>query len=945
MHFNNNNINLPKTKFSMKANLISKEIDILKKWKNEKIYTYLNNQKNYKKSFFLHDGPPYANGNIHLGHAVNKILKDIILKSKRLSNFYAPFIPCWDCHGLPIEHKIEKKIKFKEKILNIPKIHKICRQYVLQQIKKQKKDFKRLGILADWNNSNLTMNYENEANTILTLSKIIQKKNLYRDFKPIYWCMDCQSSLAEAEIEYLSKKCQTIFFTLKIFQSQKFLQKITKKTQNKNTLQKFSFIIYTTTIWTIPTCQAIAINPNIQYTIFIIKKSFFICAKNLIHNFLKEINTNQYKIVDNVPGKKFKNLYVCHPITKKKIPIIFSEHITNTLGTGIVQMSPDHGLEDFIICKKYKINPIHMINSYGIYKNPQNSYLNKIHIFKSSKIIIKILKNKNQFLFVKEILHQYPHCWRHKTPIIFRATPQWFIKIHQNPLKKKILKNINLINWVPQWGKKKMKLMIKNRPDWCISRQRIWGIPLPLFIHKKNFTLHPNTVSILKNFSKIVKKKGSQIWWNLKPKKLLKKNSSEYQKVNDIIDVWFESGSNHQLKIYKYNIKKKKNYISDLCLEGSDQHRGWFMSSLIISTYTKSQIPYYNIITHGFVVDQKKQKMSKSLGNIVSPQEIIKKWGADILRLWVAYTNYSNEMSISEYVMQQTSEYYRRIRNTIRFILSNLHDFTPSKNSITFLKMLKIDQWILNLTKKFQKNIIKNYSHYNFQIVIKKILNFCSIQLSSKYFEITKDRLYMFQKNSLERRSIQTALYHILEYLIRWISPILSFTADEIWNYVPEKNKKYIFFEKWYELPNITIQKNIFNSNFWKTIFLLRREVHKNIEKKREKKKISSNSEVKIIFYITSKISKLLRIINSNELPIFFSVSQIQLKNYIIAPINLKKNKYIKNCKILIKKSIGKKCIRCWQYVENFKKNFKNTNICARCFTNVYGIGEKRKFF
>ncbi|WP_343188002.1 isoleucine--tRNA ligase [Buchnera aphidicola] len=946
MNFNNHNINLPKTKFSMKANLIIKEQEILKKWTNENIYQIFEHSKKNTKHFFLHDGPPYANGNIHLGHAVNKILKDIIVKSKRLSNFYAPYIPCWDCHGLPIEHQIEKKLKIQIKNFTILEFHKICRKYVFEQIKQQKKDFVRLGILADWKNANLTMNYENEANTLLILKKIIEKKKLYRGFKPIYWCFDCQSSLAEAEIEYFSKKCQSIFFTMDLINSEKIFKKKIKNFSNFFIKKKkISLIIYTTTLWTIPICQAIALHPKIEYILFETSSSLFICAKKLLPILLKKKKIIHFIKISILLGKEFDLLKVLHPITKQKIPIILSQYVTEDLGTGAVQMAPDHGIEDFFSCKHYNIHPKNIIDSLGKYNFKKYDLLNQTHIFKSSKIILKILQQKNCIFLLKNIFHSYPHCWRHKTPVIFRATPQWFIKIDQTLLQKKILKKIDFINWIPKWGNQKMKILVKNRPDWCISRQRKWGVPLPLFIHKKTKKLHPDTILIIKNFCKIVKKKGSQIWWNLDPQILLNKNFDEYEKVSDIIDVWFESGSNHQLKIYKYNVLNKKNYIADLCIEGSDQHRGWYMSSLIISMCTRKSIPYKTVITHGFVVDQKKQKMSKSLENIISPQKIIQIWGADILRLWVAYTDYSNEISISDKILKQTSEYYRRIRNTVRFLLANLYDFVPSLHSIPIKKILILDHWILNITKKFQKKIIKNYSKFDFHTVVKNILNFCSIQLSSRYFEIVKDRLYMFKKNSLERRSSQTVLYYILHCFVRWISPILSFTADEIWNYIPEKLEHSIFVTTWYNLKKKYFSKTIFDSKIWKILFLLRDEIYKKIEQKREKKIIRSNLEVKIILYVSDSILEILKRIHSKELPLFFSVSQIVLKKYHIAPKNLKNSNHFKKCKILIKKSIGRKCIRCWHYIENFKKNFINTNICSRCFLNIYGTGEKRTFF
>ncbi|WP_075431763.1 isoleucine--tRNA ligase [Buchnera aphidicola] len=939
-------LNLPTTTFSMKANLIKKEPETLKYWKKTNLYKEINTpSKKIKKYFFLHDGPPYANGKIHIGHAVNKILKDIILKSKRMSGFYAPFIPCWDCHGLPIEQKIEKKIVHSKKT-NKEYFYKICFNYTKKQIKQQKKDFIRLGILADWNNSSCTMDYINEANTLKTLANIFQKGYIFKDDKPIYWCLECRSALAEAEIDYNFKKTPAIYVTYTMLNPKKFLQKINilpNKLIFKNN-NKISIIIFTTTPWTLPSSQAIAININFNYQLIQTKKKYYICNVKLTKAVMKKNKIEKWTIISIFSGKKLKNLITLHPFFNIEIPIITSDNITETLGTGIVHMSPDHGLEDFIDCKKHNIHPINIVDSKGYYKLINYPALHKKHIFNKENIVIHLLKKNNNLLYKENIKHSYPYCWRHKKPIIFRAAPQWFIKTSEKNWLKKLSKKIENTSWLPIWGKEKMKTMLKNRPDWCISRQRTWGVPIPFFIHKKTGNLHPNTYLILQKIIKKVKKFGSSIWWKLNKKDILKKEDVHlYKKVTDTLDVWFESGSNHQLNIYKYNVPNKKNNVADLYLEGSDQHRGWFMSSLIISMITKKQVPYHTVITHGFVVDKEGKKMSKSLNNNITPQDIIKIWGADILRLWVAYTNYATEISISNTVFKQISDHYRRIRNTIRFLFSNIFDFHLSKNQVHYKKMLFIDQWILKKTYQTQKLIIQDYDAYNFHDAVQKIIYFCSIELGSRYLDIIKDRQYTMNKNSIARRSSQTTIYYILQSLVRWIAPILSFTAEEIWKQLTNNSEKFIFFSKWFKKIKYISSDKKFTNFFWKKIFLIRYEVNKIIEKEKKRKKIKNSLEIAITLYVKNQLLKILSPI-CLELKFIFAVSQVKLSNYRLAPQLAKKSECPIPIKVLINKIQGIKCQRCWHYIENHWSSNDLEYICKRCLNNIDGKEENRLF-
>ncbi|VFP83573.1 isoleucine--tRNA ligase [Buchnera aphidicola] len=937
-------LNLPKTKFPMKANLAVKEIEILKIWEKNKLYDNLHLHNKKKKIFSLHDGPPYANGDIHIGHAVNKILKDIILKFKRMSGFFAPYIPCWDCHGLPIEQKIEQILKKKINNINKNQFRKICHKYVLKQVDKQKKDFIRLGILADWDNINLTIDYMNQANTINVLAKIVEKGYIYRDLRPIHWCFHCQSSLAEAEIEYQKKSSLSLYILFMIKNHNLLKIKSKKPIQEKiNTIINVSIIVFTTTPWTLPTCQAIAVNPNLQYQLIKIKKKYYICEKKLTKEIIKKNNIKKYKIIGYINGKKLENLKCTHPFLNISIPIILSLHVSNELGTGAVHMSPDHGYEDFLACKKYNIRPTQIVNSYGFYDLPKFYPLNNMHIFDIENIILKLLNNNDKIFFLENIQHSYPHCWRHKKPVILRTTPQWFIRLSDPLLKDNILKEIKKVLWIPEWGKNKMKIMLKNRPDWCISRQRTWGIPIPFFIHKYTGQLHPDTVSIMKKIAKKIQIYGYTIWWESNTDTWLKKNADMYKKIDDILDVWFESGSNHQLKIYKHNISNIPNYTANLYLEGSDQHRGWFMSSLITSVITKNHAPYQSVLTHGFVINELGQKMSKSLDNNKKPKDIVQKWGADILRLWVAYTNYTNDISISEKILHQISDHYRRIRNTIRFLFSNIFDFKKNTHIIKYEKMLLLDQWMLDVTYRYQKKIIKNYSNYNFHEVVQKIINFCSIKLGSCYLELIKDRLYTTNSNSIERRSSQTTIFYILNTLIRWIAPILSFTAEEAWNYFNFKQKESIFTKRWFKKIK-PLPKNVpYNTFFWKKIFIIRYEINKYIEQAKKSKYIRNSLEIVLTLYVDKKLFKLLLSFN-NELKYIFLVSETQLRRYSSAPTIAYCNKNIKNLKVIIKKSNKIKCPRCWHYSKkiNFIKN--NTNICYKCLININQTGKKHIF-
>ncbi|MFI4846951.1 MAG: isoleucine--tRNA ligase [Candidatus Makana argininalis] len=931
-------LNLPITSFPMKANLPTKENKILKKWYKEDIYQHIRLNKKKKKNFILHDGPPYANGNIHIGHAVNKIIKDIIIKYKSLNGYNAPYIPGWDCHGLPIELQVNKilgkninLIKIKDFILN-------CRKYSLKQVKNQKKDFIRLGVIADWNNPYLTMDFKTEANIIRTFSKIISNNYLYQGLKPIHWCIECKSSLSEAEVEYLNINSTSMYVAFEALNS----SLVYSKFSINNLKLKISIIIWTTMPWTLPDNRAIAVNKKFDYFLIQTKNMIYIIYYKLVEKLMLKYKIKKWKIIGKAKGKNLEFLKFKHPFMNFTIPIILSNNINSDMGTGAVHISPSHSNDDYIVSEKYNLEIFDSTNNNGEYIKNTLPELDGIKVLKANKILIKILKSKNLLIYVHKFNHNYPHCWRHKTPIIFRATPQWFINIDKNNLRKKLLNSITNVNWIPKWGKNRIKNMIINRPDWCISRQRVWGIPMSLFVHNETNKIHPRTIEILEIIAKKVEIYGIQAWYDLDPLSMIGYDFINYHKISDTLDIWFDSGSTF-FSVLKNRLEciKKKNI--DIYLEGSDQHRGWFMSSLIISTIINKKAPYKAALTHGFTVDNKGRKMSKSVGNVFNINNIINTLGADIVRLWVASNDYTNEMPVSEKIIKKSIDNYRKIRNTVRFLLANINDFNPKYHIIKFKDMVKLDIWAISKTKEVQNEILLFYKNYDFHNVVKRIMYFCSIEMSSFYLDIIKDRQYTFHKCSIYRRSCQTAIYHIIESLVRWISPIISFTADEIWDFIPGNRNKNIFLEEWYNCLYGLEEKSKFNNNFWKIIIKIRNEINKIIEIKRKNKIINSSLESCIILHAKPYIYNILKKLG-NEIKFIFLTSKVLLSNYDNSDFNSIKCENIEGLKINIIKIKGKKCPRCWHFENNNNYKKKYSDICKRCILNTLGSGEKRKF-
>lgn len=932
-----NTLNLPKTEFSMKANLPVKEIQILEKWEKEDLYKFVRKLKLGKEKFLLHDGPPYANDKIHIGHSVNKILKDIIIKSKGLNGFDSHYIPGWDCHGLPIEHKIEKIISnFKDKI-NLDDFCRKCRDFAKNQIDHQKKDFIRMGILGDWRNAYLTMDFKIEANIVRVLGQIIKNNYLISGIRPVHWCVKCSSCLAEAELEYHQKLTDSIYFCFFSLNNKEIYNRFCTDFLNI----PIFLVVWTTTPWTLPGNRAIAVNSIFYYLLVKVKDRCFIIEKSYLKKFIKNLNIIQWDILGKCIGADLEFLNFSHPFMNIKVPIILSDHVNLEIGSGLVHIAPDHGFDDYLLSIKYHLTHANLVDDNGCYKNGIHNKLDGVFVLKANKLIIDILVKKGLFLYKTIIKHKYPFCWRHKFPIIFRSTKQWFISMENNNLRKNLLKAVKNIKWIPSYGKNKIRSMIKTRPDWCISRQRIWGVPMTLFVHKETKKLHPNTVELIEKIAIQIEKFGISFWWNLDKVSFLgKKDSVFYEKVTDILDVWFDSGSTYSSVIDFRN----KNIDSDidLYLEGIDQYRGWFMSSIVLSVATKKKIPCKSIISHGFVVDSYGKKMSKSLGNTISPQNVIKNFGADILRLWVASNNYKKEITISNEILKRITEIYRRIRNTVRFLLANLNGFDFSLHEIKKEDMILLDYLAVLRTKETQNKIIQYYSDYNFSSVVKSLMFFCSVDMGSFYLNVIKDRQYTSKTGSLSHRSCQTAMFHIIEALVRWISPILSFTADEIWCYLKGNRAKYIFTEEYYDgLFDSDNKKNVVK-DFWNKILIIKCEVNKFLEKARSKNLFSNFLESELVLYVNEEYFNILSVLE-NELNFLFLTSKASIININSAPDDVLKTD-INGLKILIKKVKGKKCLRCWHYTDNFCSEVKYKELCLRCFSNMFGEGEVRKY-
>ncbi|AWB52540.1 isoleucine--tRNA ligase [Pasteurella multocida] len=925
-----NTLNLPETGFPMRGDLAKREPNMLKSWYEKDLYQKIRHASKGKKSFILHDGPPYANGTIHIGHAVNKILKDIIVKSKTALGYDSPYIPGWDCHGLPIELKVEGLVGKPNQHISAAQFREACRQYAAEQVEGQKKDFIRLGVLGDWDNPYLTMNYHTEANIIRAFGKAVENGHLYKGSKPVHWCLDCASSLAEAEVEYEDKVSPSIYVRFSALDSDAVLAKFNATDKGTGHI---SAVIWTTTPWTIPSNRAIAIHENLDYQLVQFNDERVILAKDLVEEVAKAVGVEQVVVLGESKGKDLEWLRFQHPFYDFSVPFILGDHVTTDGGTGLVHTAPDHGHDDYIIAQKNGIEMAGLIGNDGLFKADVPFFAGK-GVFESNDLVVAKLQEVGAMLKFSKIKHSYPHCWRHKTPIIFRATPQWFIGMEKQGLRQQALSEIKKVRWIPDWGQARIEKMVENRPDWCISRQRTWGVPVALFIHKETEELHPRTVELVEEVAKRVEQKGIQAWWDLDAAELLGADADNYVKVPDTLDVWFDSGSTY------YSVVKDRPEFNgqeaDMYLEGSDQHRGWFMSSLMLSTATDNKAPYKQVLTHGFTVDGQGRKMSKSIGNIVTPQEVMDKFGGDILRLWVASTDYTGEISVSDEILKRAADAYRRIRNTARFLLANLNGFDPKRDLVKPEEMMVLDRWAVDCAYQAQNEIKDAYDNYQFHAVIQRLMKFCSIEMGSFYLDIIKDRQYTTKADSLARRSCQTALWHIAEALVRWIAPVLSFTADEIWQYIPGERGEFVFTEEFYNGLFALNANEQMNDAYWQQVITLRNEVNRVLEQARNDKIIGAALEAELTIYANDTYAPLLAKLQ-NELRFVLLTSKAEVKPLADADVA---EGEVKGFAVKVVRSANHKCPRCWHYSDSKDAE----SLCSRCEENVNGQGEIRQF-
>ncbi|MDC3117614.1 isoleucine--tRNA ligase [Candidatus Pelagibacter sp.] len=889
-------INLPKTAFSMKANLPTREPEILRLWQKINLYDELRKSRKGQEKFVLHDGPPYANGNIHMGTALNKILKDIIVRFHQMDGKDSVYVPGWDCHGLPIEWKIEEQYKKNKKNKNevpIVEFRKECRAFAEKWIDVHKDQFKRLGVVGDWDNYYSTMSFDAEAQIVRELGKFLKEGSLYRGFKPVLWSTVEKTALADAEVEYQDHKSDTIYASFPI------------KSSNIKELNDSEIVIWTTTPWTIPANKALAYNESLEYLLIEVnddgdfKNKKIVIADALIDSVVKDTKIQNFKKLKNFKGKDLKGTICNHPFLKLgyeyDIPMLEARFVTTEQGTGIVHCAPSHGPDDFNLCMNNGIKAIETVDGDGKYtKNV--ALFEGMHIFKSNSIVIEKLKDQKKLLSSGELVHSYPHSWRSKAPLVHRATPQWFISMDSHKLRNKALKAIDETTFYPSKGKERLKSMIETRPDWCVSRQRVWGVPLPIFINKKTSEILVDD-EVFDNIAKIYEKEGSDCWFSDDPQKFLGKKykAEDFEKLSDIVEVWFDSGSTHSFVLEK---REDLKWPASMYLEGSDQHRGWFHSSLLESCGTRDRAPFESILSHGFVVDGKGLKMSKSLGNVIAPEDILKKYGADILRIWVASSNYAEDLRIDYSILDQHAESYRKIRNTFRYLLGNLNDNFEQIDleKIKIENLPELEQFMLhkiyNLNSKF-KSYFKDYDFHN---LYKELLNFCTVDLSAFYFDIRKDTLYCDPINSEKRKSTLILLNVILNSLIRWFAPILSFTTEEIYQLV-SKSKKSIHLEKFLNFP-----KKFKNSNLnskWEQLIKIRDICNISIEQKRASKKIGSSLEAALIIKLNNENQKFLKNIDLSELCI---TSSVKIENSDTTEIIAETSK-----------AKGEKCSICWK--------------------------------
>jgi isoleucyl-tRNA synthetase len=917
-------LNLPQTDFPMKANLTKKEVEMLQFWAERKIYQKIQEKKSHG-TYILHDGPPYANGHIHLGHTLNKILKDIIVKYRSMKGYHSPYVPGWDCHGLPIEHQVDKELGAKKAETSILEKRRLCREYAQKFVDIQREEFKRLGVFGDWEKPYITMDYKYEASIVRELARFVEKGYVYKGKKPVHWCPNCVTALAEAEVEYADKESPSVYVKFKVIDAKgKFDAKSAKGTY---------FVIWTTTPWTIPANMALCLHPEFRYRIVSTPDGELIVAQDLIKSCMEKIGHKEgdYSIADNSwSGSELEGIVCQHPWIDRKVKTILGGHVTAEQGTGVVHTAPGHGEEDYEIGLKYELDVYAPVNDRGIFTDEVKEFEGQF-VFKANEGIINMLKDKNALLGAPEkVTHSYPHCWRCKKPVIFRATEQWFISVEKHHLREKALEAIMNTEWIPRWGMGRIQGMIQNRPDWCISRQRAWGVPITIFRCRKCKVFITDS-KVMKMIIDEVAEAGADVWFEKSESDLIPKGykcpkcgAQDFQKESDILDVWFDSGVSHAAVLEE---DPRLSSPADLYLEGSDQHRGWFQSSLLTSVATRGRAPYKSVLTHGFVVDGKGKKMSKSLGNVISPQELANKHGAEILRLWSASADYREDMRISNEIISRLVEAYRKIRNTSRFLLGNIHDFDTSL-TVNKEDILEIDRLAMSILQHLVERVDKAYENFAFHEVFHAVYNFCVTDMSSFYLDILKDRLYTFKTDSPERRAAQFVLYNILTTLTKLIAPIVSFTAEEIWRHTPGEREESVFLSG-FPKPNEDYKDKELEDK-WQELMIIRNEVNKALEIKRQEKVIGNALEAKVSLFIDDYNYKLTEKYK-DFLPTLFIVSSAEIVKGADAPQGSYISEEKKGVVVLVEKAGGGKCERCWNWSISVGEHKDHPQLCGRC--------------
>jgi len=943
-------LNLPKTKFPMKANLNQREPQMLKRWDKMDLYGTLKEKNSGREPFILHDGPPYANGHLHLGHTVNKVLKDIIVKSRIMTGHYAPFVPGWDCHGLPIEHNVEKQLGSKKKEMPKLSIRRACRKYAEKFVKIQRQEFERLGVLGDWDNPYLTMNYGYEASIAREFCHIFLHGHVVKSTKPVYWCPTCVTALAEAEVEYAPHKSESITVKFPCAESCiNWLKEKCGKAVNGNTY----ILIWTTTPWTLPANRAVAVHPDFEYSVVKIPSQallraglpepgkddheIWIVASKRLMPVISSLGLEQsdIEILAEFTGAELENLEVHHPFLERTGPIINAAYVTLDSGTGIVHIAPGHGVEDYDSSRKYHLEVYSPVDDHGKFTKEVEKFQG-LNIFQANPEIVELLKSSGRLVHQEQIEHSYPHCWRCKRPVIFRATAQWFISMDNKGLRKEALKNIMEVKWIPSWGRERIYGMVEARPDWCISRQRAWGVPITVFMCKQCQTpfLDQDTAD---RIVKIFQEEGADSWFARPPEDFLSAGAScpscgsrEFEKEEDILDVWFDSGVSHAAVLER---RDDLSWPADMYLEGSDQHRGWFQSSLLTSVATRHQAPYRQVLTHGFVVDAQGKKMSKSVGNVIPPEKVIKRFGAEILRLWVSAEDYQDDIKISDEILQRLTEAYRKIRNTIRYLLGNLFDFNPEKDALPLNEMEPIDRWALTRCRQVMENVQSGYGNYRFHVVFHRLYQFCTVDLSALYLDILKDRLYCELPYGRLRRSAQTAMYEICKNLILTMAPVLSFTSEEAWMHLSGDEHSSVFFQAFPELPPAALNDQ--ETAYWESIWKLRNELTKALELARREKRIGLALDARVLVQLPEKAEFIPGEDLKETLKLVTIVSQLEIVNDFthdqVEEGHVWESEEIPGLSCLVVPALGAKCERCWTWSEQVGQDELFPNVCPRC--------------